>query len=152
MKMRLIGMVLVAGVLAAAARAGQLPDLSSVLTPGEWVFEASPSVQLGSMPVPERHIKHSMCLTKSDLKKTWFSQNEKNCTIQSVHYANHVLVFTQRCQVASGDITAKGRLVIDSRTAYHGEVNSTGTLNGQALKGHSTIKAHRTGSCKNEEN
>ena len=147
MKLPAVGVMILLGA-AGVAQAGSLPDMSSVLSPGEWTFVVDPSVQLGSMKLPEKTIKHSKCVTREDLKKTWFTQNDnKQCKTVSVSYSGHVLRFTQKCKVNGDEVTAKGTITIDSSTAYHGAVVSTGTVNGQALKGHTTIKAHRTGSC-----
>ena len=147
MKLPVAGMMILLG-MAGVAQAGSLPDMSSVLSPGEWAFVVEPSVQLGSMKLPEKTITHSKCVTKEDLKKTWFEQNSnKECKTISASYSGHVLSFTQKCKIEGDEVTAKGRITIDSSTAYHGAVDSTGTVNGQALKGHTTIKAHRTGAC-----
>ena len=147
MKLPAVGVMVLLGA-AGVAQAGSLPDMSSVLSPGTWAFVVEPHVQLGSMTLPEKIIKHSKCVTKEDLKKTWFSQSDnKACKTISTSYSGHVLSFTQKCKIEGNAVTAKGRITIDSSTAYHGEVDSTGTVSGQPLKGHTTIKAHRTGSC-----
>ncbi len=147
MKLPAVGMMILLGA-AGVAQAGSLPDMSSVLSPGQWAFVVEPNVQLGSMKLPEKTIKHSKCVTKEDLKKTWFAQNSnKECTTVSASYSGRVLSFTQKCKIEGNEVTAKGRITIDSSTAYHGAVDSIGTVSGQALNGHTTIKAHRTGSC-----
>lgn len=147
MKILTMAAVALLGLLSTTARAGSLPDLSSVLQPGEWAFVVKPDVQIGSIKVPEKTIKHSKCVSRDELRKNWFAQNEKGCTTESAKFSGHVLVFARKCVVEGNQVTAKGRITIDSSTAYHGEVDSTGTVGGQKLQGHTSIEAHRTGDC-----
>lgn len=149
MKLHTIGIALVLAAVPLAAHAAKVPDLSHVVDPGEWAYAVEAKMQIGQMAIPAKTLSHKKCVTQKDLDKSknWFTKSNKQCTLESMNYSGNVLTFTQKCQIGGGDMTLKGNMTIDSRTAYHGVIDTTGSVGGQNVTGHTTIRAHRTGAC-----
>lgn len=153
MKLHTVGIALLLAAAPWAAQAAKAPDLSHVIDPGEWAYTVEASIQIGKMKIPPKTLSNKRCITQKDLdkNKNWFAGTHKQCTTQSVNYSGHVLTFTLQCKTEDRNMTAKGRMNIDSRTAYHGMVDTTGNVGGQDARSHTTITAHRTGACTPEK-
>lgn len=149
MKLHTLGFVLALAAAPLAVHAAKAPDLSHVIDAGEWAYSVTANMQLGETNIPPRTVSNKKCITQKDLDKSkdWFTNSNKECTMEDMHYSGHVLTFTQKCQVGGGNLTVKGKMTIDSRSAYHGDITTTGTIGGQSVEGHTTIKAQRTGDC-----
>ncbi|MGH8127613.1 MAG: DUF3617 domain-containing protein [Gammaproteobacteria bacterium] len=149
MKLHTVGIALLLAAAPWAAQAAKAPDLSHVINPGEWAYTVDANMQIGQMAIPAKKLSNKKCITQKDLdkSKSWFAKSNKQCTLKKISYAGKVLTFTQKCQVSGGDMTLKGNMTIDSRTAYHGVIDTTGSVGGQNVTGQTTIKAHRTGGC-----
>lgn len=149
MKLHTLGLALVLGAVPLAAHAATAPDLSHVIDPGEWAYAVEANMQIGQMTIPAKKLSQKKCVTQKDLNKSknWFAKSNKQCTLENMNYSGHVLTFTQKCQLSGGNMTLQGNMTIDSRSAYHGVIDTTGNVGGQNVKGHTTIKAHRTGKC-----
>lgn len=150
MKLPKAAVLVLLGATALTVRAASAPDLSHAIEPGEWAYVVHPQVQIGGMPVPSRTIHNKACITqkKLDMNKDWFAHaKQKQCTIESVKYHGHVLTYTEKCTMGGGNMVMHGRMTIDSRTSYHMTVDTSGSMGGGKLEGHTRITAHRTGDC-----
>lgn len=155
MKPYTLSLALVLGLAPLAAHAAKVPDMSHAVDPGEWSYTIDVNMQIGKMTVPARSVSEKKCVTQKELDKSknWFANLNKNghCTTKDLHYAGHVLTFTSICKQAGGELTIQGKMFLDSRTAYHGVIDTAGEIGGQKVQGHSTIKASRIGSCAAQE-
>lgn len=150
MKLHTVAIAVLLGATALTVRAASAPDLSHAIDPGEWAYVVDAQVQVGGVQIPSKIINNKACVTqkKLDTNKNWFVQSkQKQCTFESVKYQGHELTFTEKCTMSDGQVTMKGDLKIDSRTSYHMTVETTGTMGGQNVQGHTSITAHRTGAC-----
>ena len=150
MKLHTVTIAVLLGATALAVHAASAPDLSHAIDPGEWAYVVDPQVQIGGLQIPSKTIHDKACVTqkKLDTNKDWFVHSrQKQCTFESVKYQGHVLTYTEKCAMGGGHMTMHGRMTIDSRTAYHMTVDTTGSMGGQKLQGHAKITAHRTGDC-----
>jgi hypothetical protein len=150
MKLHTVAIALVLGATALTVRAASVPDLSHAIDPGEWAYTVDPQIQLGDMQMPSKPIHNKECVTqqKLDKNKDWFTHSKpKQCTLESAKYHGNELTFTEKCMMTGSPMTVKGHLTLDSRTSYHMTVDTTGTVGGRKLQGHTKITAHRTGDC-----
>lgn len=150
MKLHSLGIALAVSVVSLAAGAAPTSDLSRAVDPGEWTYTVHAMMQLGKTDIPAKTITNKKCITQQDLNKSkdWLTNSrDRQCKMQDMRYAGHVLTFTQQCRMGGGELTVKGKMTIDSRTAYHGVFDTTGNIAGQAVVGHTTISAQRTGDC-----
>lgn len=150
MKLHVVGIVLALSVAPFVAGAAPTSDLSHAIDPGEWAYSVHARMQLGQMDIPAKTISNKKCITQKDLDKSkdWFTNSSnQQCTMKGMRYSGHVLTFTQQCRMDGGELTVKGRMTIDSRSKYHGVFDTTGTIAGQDVVGHTTISAERTGDC-----
>ncbi len=147
MKLHTIGIALVLAVVPFAAHAATTPDLSHAIDPGEWTYAIEARMQVGQMTIPARKLSYKKCVTQKDLdkNKNWFKRTSAQCTMENVGYVGHVVNFTQKCRLGGGAMTIRGKITLDSRTAFHGTFDTTGTAGGQKVAGHTTITARRTG-------
>ena len=148
-KLRILAFAIVLGSTAFSVSAAGVPDLSNAIKPGEWMYVVQPHVKLGNLQVPSHTISNKKCITQKQLSQSrdFLINGRGKCKIKSISYSGHVLTYTQKCTGGTGKLTLHGRMKIDSRTSYHGTVDTTGTISGQKVTGHTTLKAHRTGSC-----
>ncbi len=148
-KLRSLAFATVLGATAFSVSAAGVPDLSHAIKPGVWEYVVTPHIQFGSMVVPSHTISNSKCVTRKQLNKSrnFLANGHGKCKIEAIHYSGHVLTYTQKCTEGAGELTMHGRMKIDSPTSYHGTVDTAGTMSGQKVTGHTTLKAHRTGSC-----
>jgi len=153
MKLHTLGFALALAVVPLAAHASKAPDLSHVIDPGEWAYSVTANMQLGETNIPPRTVSNKKCITQKELddNKNWFTNSNKQCTMEKMNFSGHVLTFTQKCQVGGGNLTVKGKMTLDSRAAYHGDITTTGSIGGQDVEGHTTSKAQRTGDCTQAE-
>ena len=131
-------------------RAASAPDLSHAIDPGEWAYVVEPQIRIGDMEMPSKTIHNKKCITQQELdkNKNWFTHaRQKQCTLEAVKYQGHELTYTEKCNMDGGHMTMRGRLQLDSRSSYHMTVETTGTMGGHKLQGHTSITAHRTGDC-----
>ncbi|MGA7964559.1 MAG: DUF3617 family protein [Gammaproteobacteria bacterium] len=149
MKLHTVGITLLLAAVPWAAHAAKVPDLSHVVDPGEWAYSVEANMQVGEMAIPVKKVSRKKCVTQKDLDKSknWLANSNKQCTLENMNYSGHVLTFTQKCKLNGGNMTMQGKMTIDSRSAYHGVIDTTGNVGGKDVKGHTTIKAHRTGRC-----
>lgn len=150
MKLHTVAIALVLGATALTVRAASVPDLSHAIDPGEWAYTVDPQIQLGDMQMPSKTIQNKKCVTQQELDKNkdWFTHSQqKQCTMESVRHQGHELTFTEKCEMNGNSMTVKGHLTLDSRTSYHLVVETTGTMAGRQLKGHTEVTAHRVGDC-----
>jgi len=149
MKLHTIGIALVLAVVPLAAQAAKTPDLSHAIDPGEWAYAVGVRMQIGQMTIPTKKFSYKKCVTQKDLDKNrnWFERTHKQCAMENIGYAGHVVSFTQKCRLGGGAMTTRGKIIFDSRTAFHGTFDTTGTAGGQKVDGHTTITARRTGRC-----
>ncbi|HYW76406.1 MAG TPA: DUF3617 family protein [Gammaproteobacteria bacterium] len=148
-RLRIMALAAVLGITAFSVNAAGVPDLSHAIKPGVWEYVVKPHIKFGSMVVPSHTISNKKCVTRKQLdhSRTFLANSQGKCKIESINYAGHVLTYTQKCAEGGGELTMHGRMKIDSPTSYHGTVETVGTMSGQKITGHTTLKAHRTGSC-----
>ena len=148
-KLRMLALATVLGSTAFSVSAAGVPDLSHAIKPGEWAYIVQAHIKVGSMTVPSHTISNKKCITRKELDHTrdFLAHENGKCKIESINYSGHVLTYTQNCTEGTGTFTMQGRMKIDSPTSYHGTVDTRGTMGGQQVTGHTTLKAHRTGAC-----
>lgn len=149
MKLHTVGITLLLAAVPWAAHAAKVPDLSHVVDPGEWAYSVEANMQVGGMAIPVKKLSKKKCITQKDLDKSknWLEDSNKQCILENMNYTGNVLTFTQKCKLNDGSMTMQGKMTIDSRTAYHGVIDTAGSVGAQNVKGHTAIKAHRTGPC-----
>jgi hypothetical protein len=149
MKLHTIGIVLVLAVISFAAYAATTPDLSHAIDPGAWTYAVEAKMQIGQMTIPTSKLSYQKCVTQKDLdkNKNWFKRTQKQCAMKNVSYVGHVVNFTQKCRLGGGAMTIRGKITLNSRTIFHGTFDTTGTVGGKKVEGHTTITARRTGRC-----
>lgn len=148
-KLRILALATVLGSTAFSVSAAGVPDLSHAIKPGEWAYIVQPHIKVGSMQVPSHTTSNKKCITRKQLDHTrdFLAHGQGKCKIEAINYSGHVLTYTQKCKEGTGSFTMHARMKIDSPTSYHGTVDTRGTIAGQQVIGHTTLKAHRTGAC-----
>ena len=148
-KWRLLALAAVLGSTAFSVSAAGVPDLSHAIKPGEWAYIVQPHLRVGSMQVPSHTISNKKCVTRKQLDHTrdFLTKGQGKCKVESIDYSGGVLTYTQKCTEGTGRLILHARMKIDSPTSYHGTIDTTGTMAGKRITGHTTLKAHRTGSC-----
>ncbi len=140
----LLGLVATAG----PACADDGPDIQ----PGLW--EIVTRMDAPGMPMAMPAMTSHECLTAEKIAKREkllthppsSSSNQKCETKDFVHKGNTV-TWRMMCHGGEGDSQGQGKVVYDSRTAYHGEIHIKARVGGRTMDMTQHIKAHRTGDC-----
>lgn len=142
-------------VMAAALIGAAVPAYAGKtlnIEPGMW--ESQINLQMEGMPMSMPSHTFKKCLTADDIAKgedelvhpESRDRNEK-CDVKSHHHAGNTITVHLMCTSDEGKADIHGKIIIDSRTAYHGGFDVDATSKRGPMKMHQTFTGKRIGSC-----
>lgn len=127
---------------AASAYAGGLD-----MRPGLWEVVTTTTTTGLPFAMPAKTSSSKHCISEKQLAAPWKGlQDNKNCKVTELHSDRNGASWEVRC---TGEAAAqgKGRMTMDSPTAYHGYVDLTTSEGGLKMHVHTELTGRRIGNC-----
>lgn len=120
--------------------------------PGMW--ETHINVKVEGMPMALPPQSYKRCATADDIAKSEdilihpASQDpDQKCKVKQYEHKGNTISMHLVCSSKSGPAEFRGKIIIDSKTAYHGGFDGDITTDMGPMKMHQTISGKRTGNC-----
>lgn len=146
MQVRTVVVCLGLAGLTGAAGAGQ-PQIQ----PGLWEIVTQVKTAGMSMSMPAMTARQ--CLTAEEIAKRGKllahppKSSRQHCETKDFVHKGNTVTWTMVCRGGQGDSQGEGRVVYDSRTAYHGRIHIKARVRGRTMDMTQHIQAHRMGQC-----
>ena len=148
MKSSIVVMTVGLVVAASPVFAGATLDIE----PGMW--ESEINVKMEGMPMALPPQTHKQCLTAQDIADgenglihpASVDPNQK-CHVKGHEHKGNTIDMRMVCTSKEGSSNFSGKIIIDSRTAYHGGFDADVVTELGPVKMHQTFSGKRTGDC-----
>lgn len=132
--------------------ASAFADKSLNFEPGMW--ETHINVKVEGMPMALPPQSYKRCATADDIARQEdvlihpASQDpDQKCEVKQYEHKGNTISMHLVCSGNSGPAEFRGKIIIDSKTAYHGGFDGEVTTEMGPMKMHQTISGKRTGKC-----
>ncbi|MFC3283383.1 DUF3617 domain-containing protein [Litchfieldella rifensis] len=141
--------MLIRTLISAAVLALPLSVLAEApnLSPGEWEFTSSTSVE-GDFPIPDETTTNRECLTQEaiDEANTAFIQEEEGCEILEQDASSDAMSYRMTCVGEGGEATIVGDMqYMHDRAEGTMRVETTTPMGAMTMN--TAIEGHRLGDC-----